>query len=165
MSQAIHRPLAAAIILFSALLLSLPASAQNSFRDSLMLAQKQIRDGTRDVIKEELLLSTDEATKFWPLYEKYEADMLAVEQRYIDLAAEFVALYRAGELSNDDADRMLDASFDIQMDSLQIRQRYLRRFRKILSGLQVARLYQLGNRVKVEVDATLAQVIPLADPT
>jgi hypothetical protein len=50
------------------------------------------------------------------------------------------------------------------MDALQVRQRYVRHFRKIIPGIKLLRFYQLENKIRAEVDAALALAIPLADP-
>ena len=60
---------------------------------------------------------------------------------------------------------MTDRYFDIKIRVLQARQSYLPRFREILSGMTVMRLYQLENKVQAEIDATLALLVPLADPS
>jgi len=165
MSQAILRSVPAIAVLLGTMMFSASVDAQPSFRDSLVQAQTLIRDGMRQVIHQELMLDDDEQAAFWPLYDKYDAEFRTIDAKYIDLVSEFVERYEAGEMSDDDADRLLDASLDIEMDRLQIRHRYVRHFRKILSGLQVARLYQLGHKVRAEVDAALALAIPLADPS
>ena len=54
--------------------------------------------------------------------------------------------------------------FDIQSDILKIRKKYVRRFRKILPDIKVMRLYQIENKIRAEVDAALAIMVPLADP-
>ena len=165
MSQAILRSIPAVLVFCGAMMFSAAVDAQPSFRDSIVQAQALIRSGTRQIIQQELMLDDDEQAAFWPLYDEYDAELRAIDAKYIDLVSEFVERYQAGDMSDDDADRLLDASLGIEMDGLQIRQRYVRHFRKILSGLQVARLYQLGNKVRAEVDAALALAIPLADPS
>ena len=110
------------------------------------------------------MLNEEEWAAFWPLYDKFRAEMLKIEEQYIDLVSEFVDRYQAGELTDEGADRLLDAYHDIQMDALQVRQRYVRHFRKIISGIKLMRFYQLENKVRAEVDAALALAIPLADP-
>jgi hypothetical protein len=164
MSQVNHRALSAVLILCVAMMLTTSVQAQLSFRDSIVQAQKQIRSGTRQVLEEELMLDEEEQAAFWPLYVKFRAEMLTMEERYIDLVSEFVESYQAGELTDEDADRLLDAYHDIQMDALQVRQRYVRHFRKIIPGIKLLRFYQLENKIRAEVDAALALAIPLADP-
>ena len=80
------------------------------------------------------------------------------------LIGAYLDRHQAGSLTDDDADLILDVYFDIEMDTLQLRQRYVRRFRKIMPGIKVARFFQLESKIRAEVDQALALAIPLADP-
>jgi len=164
MSQANYRTLTTAVVLCVAMMLTTTVQAQPSFRDSIVQAQKLVRSGTRQVLAEELMLNEEEWAAFWPLYYQFRAEMLTIEEQYIDHVSEFVDRYQAGAVTDEDADRLLDAYHDIQMDALQVRQRYVRHFRKIISGIKHMRFYQRENKVRAEVDAALALAIPLADP-
>jgi len=165
MSQVNIRSISAVIILVLAMTSAPPVAAQQSFRDSIVQAQQLIRSGTRRILVDELMLDDTEKAAFWPLYDEYEVESLKIGQRYIALVSEFVDRYQAGDLSDADADRLLDAFFDIQIEISKLRERYLRDFRKILSGVKVMRFYQLENKVRAEVDAAMALAIPLADPS
>ncbi len=165
MSQVNFRSISAVIVVCVAMTLATPVAAQQSFRDSIVQAQQLIRSGTRRILVDELLLDEKERALFWPLYDEYEGETLKIGERYIALVSEFVDRYQAVDLSDEDADRILDAFFDIQMEISKLRQRYLRDFRKILSGVKVMRFYQLENKVRAEVDAAMALAIPLADPS
>ena len=165
MSQVNIRSISAVIVLCLAMTLAIPVAAQQSFRDSIVQAQQLVRSGTRRILVDELMLDDKEKADFWPLYDEYEDEMLKIGERYIALVSEFVDRYQAVDLSDEDADRILDAFFDIQMEISKLRQRYLRDFRKILSGVKVMRFYQLENKVRAEVDAAMALAIPLADPS
>jgi hypothetical protein len=164
MSQANLRYIPAVLVLCCAVLFAPAVDAQQSFRDSLMDAQALIRGGIRQVVEAELVLAEEQQEKFWGVYAKYTADLMALEEKHIDVVSEFVERSQSGELTNDEADSLLDASLEIRMDKLQVRQRYLRYFRKILSGKQVLRLYQLENKVQAEVDAAMAIAVPLVEP-
>jgi len=163
MSQAILRSIAFVFSLCVGLSLSVPANAEQSFRESIIEAQQLVRDSTRLSLKEELRLGQQEAAAFWALYDKYDAEILVIENRYIDLVSEFVEHYQSGGLSDEDANRMLDASLKIQADVLAVKQDYVEQFREVLSGVNVVRLYQLENKVRAEVDAAMAVAIPLAE--
>jgi len=164
MSQANVRSISVAITLCITMMLSTGVSAQQPFRDSIEQAQTLIRGGVREILHQELLLTEEESEVFWPLYDEYTAELAVVSEVYVSVVSEFVDRYQAADLSDDDADRLLDQSLEIQMTVLKIRQDYLPRFREILSGVKVARFYQLENKVRAEVDAALALAIPLADP-
>ena len=141
-----------------------PAVAQSELKERIASALELISAGAREVLEEDLIMTQAEAAQFWPLYDKYAAERRQIGERYVRLVGAYLDRYSAGTLTNEDADIILDAYFDIEMDTLQLRQRYVRRFRKFLPGIKVARFFQLENQIRAEVDRALALAIPLADP-
>lgn len=139
------------------------AQDQGASQEQVEAARALVREGARQIVREELVLTAEESEKFWPLYDKYRAEMLAVEDTYVDLLREFLQKYYGYNLTEKDAKEYTDTYFDIQSDILKIRKKYVRRFRRILPNIKVLRLYQIENKIRAEVDAALAITVPLAD--
>ena len=152
------------MVLCITMMLAANVGAQQTFRESMEQAQTLIRSGVRQILRDELLLTEEESEAFWPLYDEYSAELADVSKNYVSVMVEFVDLYQAGDLDNDNSIRLLDDSLKMQMSVMETRQNYLPRFREILPGVKVVRFYQLENKVRAEVDAALALAIPLADP-
>jgi len=144
-----------------------PAFSQGTgaSHEQVEAARQLIREGARQFIEDELPMSDADAGKFWPLYDAYRQQVVSVEDEYVELIRDFLEKYDSYSLTDADADEMTDRYFDIKIRVLQVRQSYLPRFREILSGMTVMRLYQLENKVQAEIDATLALLVPLADPS
>jgi len=166
MSQLIRR--IANTLVFVSVFASAPGFAQpdqTEFRKALEQARVMIADGARQLLDEELMLTDTEKEKFWIVYNRYDAEMDTLTTRYIDLADRFVTLHYNHELTDEDANELLDDYLEIQIAILQVRQRYLQQFRRVLPGIKVARFYQIENKIRADVDAVLALVVPLADPS
>ena len=127
-------------------------------------ARVLLRFGREDIVKEEMRFSEDEAVAFWPLYDSYQADLLAVNNRYADLLTSYLDAYRAGTVSEEMANRMVDDYLEIENDILKIKQKYLKGFRKALPARKAARFYQLENKMDAELKSQLALIVPLIDP-
>ena len=140
------------------------ARSQGASEEQVEAARAMVRAGARQIVREELELSEEEARDFWPLYDKYRAELLEVEDAHIDLLRDFLQKYYGYSLTDVDAKEYLDSYFDIQKDVLDIRRKYVRRFRRILGSIEVMRLYQIENKIRAEIDAALAITVPLADP-
>ena len=165
MGQWIHRSFA--IVTLTALLSS-PAFAQagpTEFRMALEQARELISEGARQLLDDELSLTGEEKEKFWRIYNRYDAEKDKLTEQYMNLADRFVTLHYAHELTDEDANELVDKYLEIQISILQVRQRYLQQFRRVLPGIKVARFYQIENKIRADVDAVLALVVPLADPT
>ncbi len=153
------------------LLLALPvtASAQSgnnpSASQSLEEGKALIREGRLEVIREELHFTDAESASFWPIYGQYRAEMDAIQDRYAAMVKEYLRRYDAADLSNDYADQLLATFFSIKRERLDVQQEYLPQFREVLPALKVARLFQLENKISAEIDAQLALVVPLVDPS
>ncbi len=73
-------------------------------------------------------------------------------------------MYHNQKLTNEYADILISDYFDIKSDLLRIQKKYVRRYRKILPSMKVARFYQLENKMNADIDAELALAFPLLDP-
>ena len=146
------------------------ASAQQpgtvtSADQGLEQGREMIREGRLEVIRSELYLAESEAAAFWPIYGQYRDEIDAIQDRYAAMIREYLRRYEAANLSNDYADELLTTYFGIKRERLDVQEEYLPRFRDVLPALKVARLFQLESKISAEIDAQLALVVPLVDPT
>ncbi len=161
-------PLSRILGLFLAFAAVTSVSAQAGGSDilsnqELANARVMLQEGRETIIREDLRMTADEEAAFWPLYEDYRADMMPIQDRYIALIADYMRQYESGELTDEDAEEMLEGYFDIKSDLLRKRKKYVRQFRKILPMLKVARFYQLENKMNAAIDAELALLVPLVE--
>jgi len=124
-------------------------------------ARAMIQEGRRTIIREDLLMTKDEETVFWPLYEQYRRELMAVQDRYVAMVSDYMQQYQSGVLTDDYAETMLLKYFEIKSRSLEIRKSYIRPFGAVLPMSKVARFYQLETKMNADVDAELAMVVPL----
>ncbi len=96
------------------------------------MPQERIKAAKVAYLTRELGLSPEEAEKFWPLYNQFEAKRGALKERMRDLMEEG----QRTSFSNDDkADKALDEMLDIREEELQLE----RNFRKSMNGILPAR--------------------------
>jgi flagellar biosynthesis/type III secretory pathway protein FliH len=138
---------------------AVPAVAQDQQADTMQMVRDKIRADKKLLIAENLPLTEAEAKAFWPVYEKYQKEMSALNDRMIKLIREYANTYQA--MSDQTAKKLMDEYLAIDAARLKIRQAYVPRFRKVLREKQVARYYQLENKVQAAVNYELAAEIPL----
>jgi hypothetical protein len=158
-----------ATVVITGLLLASASVAQESTvpagnTPELRKSRALLKFGREDIVREEMRLSEKEAAAFWPLYDRYEAEMLVVRDRYADLLTSYTAAYRAGTVTVEQATELVETYFDIEQDLLDIKRKYFSKFRKALPSRKAARFYQLENKMKIEMEYQLSQIIPLIDP-
>jgi len=126
-------------------------------------ARALLQAGREQIIREDLRLTEAEAGGFWPVYKDYIAALAPVRDRKAELATGFMQAYRDGEFSDEYASWLIAENFNIKKDWLRVQQKFVRKFRKVLPEVKVARFYQLENKMDAEVEAQLAVVVPLVE--
>ena len=164
LARPLYLPLVVALFALAGVCMPVTPAHGQDLKQRIAVAMELISNGSREVLERELILSDEEAAEFWPLYDEYFDKHREIGERYVRLIGAYLDRYQAGSLTDSDADLILDVYFDIEMDTLQLRQRYVRRFREIIPGIKVARFFQLESKIRAEVDQALALAIPLADP-
>ncbi len=124
-------------------------------------ARAMIQEGRRTIIREDLHMTRDEETAFWPLYDEYRDELIPVQDRYIAMVSDYMQQYQTGVLTDEYAETMLLRHFEIKSKILAVRKNYIHRFETVLPMSKVARFYQLENKMNADVDAELAMVVPL----
>ena len=151
-----------------ALLGSAAAFGQNSAssvleNQALANARTLLQAGRAEIIREDLRLNDEESAGFWPVYDKYHAEIMVVRDRQAKMIAGFLITYREGAVDEEFATGLIKDHFEIKGDLLKIQKKFLRQFRKVLPELKVARFYQLENKMDAEIDGQLALFVPLVE--
>ncbi len=151
------RAFAAAAALGPALLAS-PGFAQTS---EIALSRAVIQTERQAIITRGMRLTEEEAKEFWPLYREYRVDMDKVADRRVQLILDYAEAYNNDSLTDEQASGMIDDSLKIREDGIRVKKRYVRRFKKILPGKQVARFYHLEAKLDAIIDVDVAAQVPL----
>jgi hypothetical protein len=136
------------------------AASDNQGVDSYI---ESIRADTRAdkvaVIGDVMQFNDSDAKIFWPVYRKYEAELVKVNDQRVALIKSYAAKYES--LTDADAKTMIDQSVDFDSRRAEVRKKYAKEFLKAgLSPLTVARFIQLEHRLDLVIDIELAYELP-----
>jgi hypothetical protein len=148
-----------------AILLSHGASAQVNpkFADvesDIQLLRSMAQSERREIVAMNLPLTAEEGSLFWPVYNEYRTDAASVQDKRVKVITDFAAKYQT--LTDDDARKLVDEYLGYQGDVLKVRQKYSKKFEKVLSGTKLARFLQIENRLDAITDLMIARQIPLS---
>ena len=155
-------------VLASACILAVPAAhAQAASKDTqtasdrdIQLLRQDIRSQKKQLIAANLTLTDTEATKFWPVYEQYSAEMTKIgDQRYA-LIKEYAQNF--GSLTDEQALSLTNRSLALDKSVEELRIKYLPIFKNVLPGKKTATFFQMERRITMLIDLQLASQIPLA---
>ncbi len=137
-------------LLIAAILISTIAFGQKHPQQGKRPTKEKIKALKIAHITSKLDLSSEEAQKFWPIYNEFEAKMDA-------LRAEKRALRKKGkkaeptELSDAELEKIVDNHLEIEQKELDVKKVYHTKFKAILPIQKVAKLYKSEHSFKKEL--------------
>jgi len=126
---------------------------------SIDLQRLNIRNQKRAIIQKAIPLTADQAKAFWPIYDKYEAALIKVNDIRFNMIKDYAAHYET--MTDEKADELITKATDFQDQRFALRKTYLNEAKTVLPAKLVARLYQLENQMDLLVDLDIAAQVPL----
>ena len=130
--------------------------SQPNSDDFIELLRKDVRSQKKQIIAENMDLSDAEAEKFWPVYDRYVAELARIYDTKIALLKDYAQSYSS--MTGERAEHYIRKRAEIEQSILELRLKYMPAFRKVLSGRETALFYQLDWRLGLAIDVQLVQV-------
>ena len=150
----------AASLVACSLGLRTPAFAQNAPTSQKQLDIAAARAQRKATVGANMNLTPDEASKFWPVYDAYEAKMDRIEDRHVKELKDFAAKYDS--LTDADAAKKLDEVMAIAQARLDVQKTFVPKFRDAIPQVKVTRFFQIDNKIQALIQCDIAQLVPLA---
>jgi hypothetical protein len=151
------------VVMVAALVgMAIPVGAQDKPADNMQILREKIKADKKLMVATNIELTESEAKGFWPVYEEYQKDLIAINQRIGKLIESYAADYRANTLTDDKAKKLVDELAAIEQAEAGLKTTYVPKLSKVLPLKKVARYLQIENKVRALVKYELASSIPLA---
>jgi hypothetical protein len=126
---------------------------------AIQMLRDEVGKDRRDVVKANMLLTNSEAARFWPIYDEYRAEMRKVGDRRVKLITDYAA--SRDSMSEDEANRLLKESLDIDKQRVEVKEGYVKKFEKEVSARTTARFFHIESKLDAVADSVRAAKIPL----
>jgi len=138
-----------------------PALTQDKPADSMQILREKIKADKKLLVATNMELTEPEAKGFWPVYENYQKDLEAINQRIGKLIESYAADYRAKTLTDEKAKKLIDEIVAIEQAEAGLKASYVPKLNKVLPPKKVARYLQIENKIRAVVKYELAGGVPL----
>ena len=125
------------------------------------IARKLINDKRNTALAFNMSFTQEEKEKFWPLYREYRVAMGAVGDKRMAVIVDYADHIDA--MTESRAKQLLDRSFGVDKETIRVKEKYVRKFRRILPETKVVRLMQMESRMDTLVAMKIAEGIPLME--
>jgi flagellar biosynthesis regulator FlbT len=101
----------------------------------------------KQLIAQNLKLTEAEATKFWPVYDQYITELIAINDKKFAVIQGYADNW--GKMTNDQSLLFIRQWLDSDIATTQLRQKYVPIVSKVLDGKKTATFFQLDRRIAV----------------
>ncbi len=135
------------------------APSQADVAKSMESLRADLQTQRTDLMAKNISLSAAEAAKFWPVFEKFQAEQNAIIDAQLKSLNEYAAKYK----TLDDASALTYVNALLKRDEAMtaVRRKWLPEFQKVVSGGTAARVIQIDRRLGNAAQLMLSSQIPL----
>jgi hypothetical protein len=134
-------------------------SAQQINDDSIELMRQDIRSQRKQLVAANMSLTDDEATKFWPVFDKYVADRRKIDDLRFALIKDYAQNYQT--MTEAQAKDFITRWLTADKSMTEMRLKWIPEFEKIISPKKTAAFFQIERRTGMMIDLQLASQVPL----
>ena len=138
------------------------SQAQTSTDKDVDLLRKDIRSQKKQIIAANMNLTDKESEQFWPVYDQYTNELVAINDKKYAAIKQFAQSYDT--LTDDQAQSLTKQALEVDESVAQLRMKYIPIFAKVISGKKTALFFQLDRRLVMLIDLQLSAAIPLVQP-
>lgn len=137
-------------------------SAEQLNDDAIELMRSDVRSQRKQIVAANMTLTDDEATKFWPLFDKYVAERKKVDDTRFALVKEYAQNYAT--MTDAQAKDYIIRWLTADKTMTELRLKWIPQFESAISAKKTAAFFQIERRTGMMIDLQLASQIPLVKP-
>jgi len=123
------------------------------------LLRKDLRSKRKQLIAANLKLTDTEAAKFWPVYDQYVTELMAINDKKFAVIQDYADNW--GKLTDEQSLTFVRQWTAFDNSIAQLRQKYVPIVSKVLDGKKTATFMQLDRRIAMMLELQVASQMPL----
>jgi len=127
------------------------------------MLRANLRANRKKLMAQNMNLTADEATKFWPIFDQYRKEAIKPNDERWALIKEYAANYNT--MTDAQAQDYMKRATAVDQELLALRLRYVPVFEKAISAKKIALWYQIDRHIDLMINLQLSSVIPMVDTT
>lgn len=127
------------------------------------MLRADLRAQRKEITAQNMILTPDEATKFWPIFDQYRQEAIKPNDDRWALIKEYATNYNT--MTDAQAQDYIKRSTAVDQQLLTLRMKYVPVFEKVISAKKTALWFQIDRRIDLLINLQLSAVIPMVNPT
>jgi hypothetical protein len=142
-------------------LVVLPVFAQDNPADNTQILIDKLKADKKLVVAANMELTEAEANAFWPVYDEYQKELTAINQRILKLIESYAADYNQNTVTDDKAKEFTKELIAIGKAENKLTETFVPKLNKVLPPKKVVRYLQIENKIRALIKYGLAEKVPL----
>ena len=143
---------------------SVPASSTANAQDLnvqayIDLLRTNVRQQKAEIMGAVMVLSADDAAKFWPIYNEYDAELTKLNNQRVENIKEYARNYT--QMTDEKADELIQRSLAFQKQRSELFAKTYDRVKQAVSGITAARFAQVENQLLLLIDLQITSSLPI----
>ncbi len=123
------------------------------------LLRKDVRQQKAEIMGAVMVLSADDATKFWPIYSEYEVELTRLNDQRVANIKEYARTYN--QMTDEKADELIQKSLAYQKQRAELLAKTYDRVKQALGAVTAARFAQVEHQLLLIIDLQIAASLPV----
>jgi hypothetical protein len=131
---------------------------QPTIDSTIAVVRANMRADRTALITTGMNFNDKDGAAFWPIYKQYEYERSKLDDRRVAVIKEYTQKYP--NLTDAEAKAMADQLLDCDSRLAVLKQKYYKKFNKVLRALTVSKFFQLERRVDLMMDMQVEASLP-----
>jgi Spy/CpxP family protein refolding chaperone len=136
-----------------------PTPSPTSIDEVLTAVRADMQGSSADIMAKNLTLTSEQAAKFWPVFQKYQAEQSVIMDAQLKGIQKYIESYDT--LDGASAASLINAHLDRDAKMVALRQKWFGEFQKVLDAKTAARVIQIDRRLSLVHQLAFTEKIPL----
>jgi Spy/CpxP family protein refolding chaperone len=129
--------------------------------NDIEMLREDLRAQRKQITAQNMTLTADEATKFWPIFDQYRQEAIKINDDRWALIKEYAANYST--MTDAQAQTYIRRSNAIDEQLMALRMKYVPLFEKVISPRKTALWFQIDRRIDLLINLQLSSAIPMVN--
>ena len=142
-----------------------PSEAETQKKNTLAyisLLRSDVRQQKAEVMGSVMLLSAQDAAKFWPIYSDYDAQLTKLNDQRVEDIKEYARAY--DDMTDEKADELIQKSMAYQKQRAELLLQTYEKVKQALGSVTAARFAMVEHQLLLIIDLRIVSSLPIVGP-
>ena len=135
------------------------ATQKENIQAYIDLLRHDVRQQKAEMMGAVMVLSAEDAAKFWPIYSEYDAQLTKLNDQRIENIKEYARSYV--EMTNEKADELIQKSLTYQKQRGELLAETYGKVKQALGAVTAARFMQVEHQLLLVIDLQITSSLPI----